>query len=466
MEGSRAAVLVWVCLVVGLHGIPVSVMLSLTTVNNDGTLNQPEQLRADLERLRSGGVNGVMGDVWWGIVEKSVQQYDFTAYLELAEMVKELGLTFQPILSFHRCGGNVGDTCTIPLPQWVLDAATEQDLFYVDQNGVPDTEYLSLSADTAAVFPSNDTSVLRTGRDLYADFAAEFSRVFAPYFPQTINTIQIGLGPAGEMRYPGYQSDRWTYCGVGAFQCYDPRMLANLSAAATAVGHPEWGNGGPSNAGDYNSCPFNTPFWTSGNFDNFESAYGKFFLGWYSDMLLYSHAEPILASMSTIFSPSQVRLSAKVAGIHWWYGSDSHGSEVTSGYVNTNLEDAYLTIGEMFSRVNTTFDFTALELLDGTQYGQCGSYKNNKCGSLPEELVDQTLLAAQKADVLYEGENALPIINESGLGNQQAFDQIYYKSTKYYPIHRFTFLRISDNMLYNEANWAMFTDFVNRMAQA
>ena len=32
-----------------------------------------------------------------------------------------------------------------------------------------------------------------------------------------------------------HQLDRWTYCGVGEFQCYDSRMLANLSAAATGL---------------------------------------------------------------------------------------------------------------------------------------------------------------------------------------------------------------------------------------
>ncbi len=42
---------------------------------------------------------------------------------------------------------------------------------------------------------------------------------------------------------------------VGEFQCYDRRALASLKAAAVAAGHPEWGNGGPADAGSYNSTP-------------------------------------------------------------------------------------------------------------------------------------------------------------------------------------------------------------------
>lgn len=42
---------------------------------------------------------------------------------------------------------------------------------------------------------------------------------------------------------------------VGEFQCYDPYALASLLQAATACGHPEWGNGGPHDSGTYNDSP-------------------------------------------------------------------------------------------------------------------------------------------------------------------------------------------------------------------
>ena len=42
---------------------------------------------------------------------------------------------------------------------------------------------------------------------------------------------------------------------VGEFQCYDRRALASLAQAARDAGQPDWGHGGPHDAGSYNSTP-------------------------------------------------------------------------------------------------------------------------------------------------------------------------------------------------------------------
>ena len=57
-----------------------------------------------------------------------------------------------------------------------------------------------------------------------------------------ITEITVGLGPAGELRYPSYPEGdgRWRFPGVGEFQCFDAYMLASLKSAAEAAGHPEW----------------------------------------------------------------------------------------------------------------------------------------------------------------------------------------------------------------------------------
>lgn len=36
-------------------------------------------------------------------------------------MVRGVGLKLQVVLSFHACGGNVGDLAQVPLPAWVLE---------------------------------------------------------------------------------------------------------------------------------------------------------------------------------------------------------------------------------------------------------------------------------------------------------------------------------------------------------
>lgn len=101
---------------------------------------------------------------------------------------------------------------------------------------------------------------------MYEDFMNAFASTFSNYIDdKTISQIEIGLGPAGEMRYPSYQLSRWQFCGIGEFQCYDSFALKNLSAAAKAAGRPEWGHGGPDNAGTYDSHPQDTQFFTPNN---------------------------------------------------------------------------------------------------------------------------------------------------------------------------------------------------------
>lgn len=92
--------------------VPVFVMLPLDTVTQGGNLNKPRAMNASLMALKSAGVEGVMVDAWWGLVEKDgPMKYNWEGYAELVEMVKKHGLKLQVVMSFHQCGGNVGDSC-------------------------------------------------------------------------------------------------------------------------------------------------------------------------------------------------------------------------------------------------------------------------------------------------------------------------------------------------------------------
>lgn len=127
----------------------------------------------------------------------------------------------------------------------------------------------------------------------------------------TIIEVEVGCGPAGELRYPSYQLDKWEFCGVGEFQSYSAPALSQLQSAASKAGHPEWGTaGGPSNAGSYNSFPSDTGFFSSGS-DNYASDYGKFYLNWYTSSLV-SHGANVMAAASRVFGSSGVVLSTKV----------------------------------------------------------------------------------------------------------------------------------------------------------
>jgi beta-amylase len=91
-------------------------------------------------------MQGVMVDVWWGIVEREGPgQYDFAGYRDLFERIRNAGLEIQAVMSFHAAGTNVGDTCTIPLPRWVLEVGdSNPDIFYTDAGGWRNRECLSL----------------------------------------------------------------------------------------------------------------------------------------------------------------------------------------------------------------------------------------------------------------------------------------------------------------------------------
>lgn len=101
--------------------VPVFVMLPLDTVTMGGNLNKPRAMNASLMALKSAGVEGVMVDVWWGLVEKDGPfKYNWEAYAELVQMVQLHGLKLQVVMSFHQCGGNVGDSCRYDITVFYL----------------------------------------------------------------------------------------------------------------------------------------------------------------------------------------------------------------------------------------------------------------------------------------------------------------------------------------------------------
>jgi len=118
-------------------GVPVYVMMPLNSVSVSGDLVENYDgydLQWILKQWKKNGVYGLMVDVWFGIVEKKPKEYHWEPYIKLCQHLREAGLKLQTVMSFHRCGGNVGDRCYIPLPQWVLDAAANNsDIFFKDQ---------------------------------------------------------------------------------------------------------------------------------------------------------------------------------------------------------------------------------------------------------------------------------------------------------------------------------------------
>lgn len=113
----------------------------------------------------------------------------------------------------------------------------------------------------------------------------------------------MGMGPAGELRYPSYpeRDRRWQFPGIGEFQCYDKvvtsftvqffrnsfklslffpylfqYMLAQLKSHAESMEKPLWGLCGPHDSGTYKQLPDETGFFHING--SWKSPYGDFFL--------------------------------------------------------------------------------------------------------------------------------------------------------------------------------------------
>ena len=272
-------------------GVPVYVMLPLDTVSREGELRAVEQLAPRLEQMRDAGVEGVMIDVWWGIVERRAPRtYDWAPYVALAALLRRLEMKLHVVLSFHACGANRDDDYHVPLPPWVEDAV-ERDpdgLLFQDRAGTRSDEYLSLWADDAPmpVFRAgekdgddeNGAHPPRSPLECYRDMMRAFRATFEDALKEggLITEVLVGCGPCGELRFPAYAMSRgWRFPGVGEFQCYDRRALESLALAAAAAGRPEWGKGGPHDAGTYNSRPDETGFFANGADDAAPSPNGS-----------------------------------------------------------------------------------------------------------------------------------------------------------------------------------------------
>ena len=428
--------IILVLLFASFLGTKVNVMLPLTTVSSSGELNT--SVSAYFPILKNIGVNGVMVDVWWGITEPSPRSYNFSAYTQLADLCNQSGLKLQCVMSFHQCGGNVGDDCDIPIPNWVTNY---NDIYYRDLEGHDDTEYVSLDVDNERVLGT------RTPRQAYKDFMEAFSDAMGDRMGTIVDEVQVGLGPSGELRYPSYQSNYWTYPGVGEFQCYSDRMVSMFANASAKYGRTDW-TYPPTDAGNYNSTPSDTTFFTNG----YKMEYGNFFMDWYSSLLI-NHAKPILSDAVSIFNSTGAGVAMKVAGIHWWYDDDSHAAELTTGYINGNAfsSDAFYTrAAEMCADLGVTLDFTCFEMSNSEQ--------SSSAKSDPETLVYQVLMATTHAGASMSAENALSRYDDT------AYNRIIYNAcSRGGKVDAFTYLRLSET-LFSGDNFSRFRSLVSSLA--
>lgn len=402
----------------GSQPISMSMLMPLDIIIFDSRRNvlmfnpclEPVQYR--LSTLKRLGVDGVVIDVWWGLVQRDdLDSYDWQIYKSFFSICGQIGLKVSAILSFHSCGCNIGDV-NIPLPKEVVETAKANGAFYMDKRKFSGEEYITLGADHAHIFKGR-----RTAPQLYHDFMRSFVDNFLD-FKDVIVSVEIGMGPCGELRYPSYpyRDDVWCFPHIGEFQCFDPYMLMNMVVEFGDDYHT-LSDKLINETGNYNQLPQYTQFFhPEDGIPN--DPLRERFVRWYSQCLL-NHGKYILGIAVRVLRRLEVSVVAKVAGIHWQY-LNGHAAEITAGYYNF-MPGEVVTLKRMFpqayeSFVKDSFYYKLAEIcetlhvdIDYTCFELTHHSMSPRTGSHPEKLFQQVLTALSLNGVWMRGENALPM---------------------------------------------------------
>lgn len=409
-----------------------------------------ESFEAQLAVAKSMGITAVSVDVWWGKVETSDNSFDWSYYDKIFRTINSAGLKIVPIMSFHQCGGNVGDNVFIPIPSWIWSkyegqtfngtVVTADDMKYLSELGNLDGEVISIWYDDLV---SNE----------YVDFMNAFECHYGLYANEFVE-INISAGPSGELRYPSYQldngqgNDAWSYPHRGYLQSYSPLAVKSFQEemeekyGTIQSLNGAWGV-------SYSSfievqAPTNTNQ-LFGNSTYYLDTYTADFIDWYNSDLI-DHGRNMLDYAEEAFDSSLSRnvLGIKVPGIHWQMdGTKPHvvaprAAETTVGVINSDHSIAngrgYMPIMDMVSEYdNVVLHFTCIEMND--KYGDWDSENT----SLAKQLTEWFGQAAFSKGIVVKGENALNRDNDMAY----AWENIdYHMSTEYYK--GITFLRMED----------------------
>lgn len=224
-------------------------------------------------------------------------------------------------------------------------------------------------------------------------------------------SVSIGVGPDGELRYPSDDRPGKGSRGAGEFQCYDKYMVSNLKQHAESNADPVWGLSGPHDAPAYHDqSPLSHGFFAQEG-GSWETPYGHFFLSWYSTQLI-SHGHRIMSLAASTFKAAGISVSGRVPLVHSWHHSRSRPAQLTAGFYNPAGRDGYDGIAEIFSTNSCTMILPGMDLTDEHQPAECRSS--------PESLLEQITSSCRKHGVVVSGQNS----SASGGGG---FDRIKKK---------------------------------------
>ena len=429
----------------------VNIMAPLDIESHD----QWNNFQNRLQSLKANGVSAISTDVWWGKVENEQQgQFNWKYYDRLSSLIEDAGLKWVPIMSFHQCGGNVGDTCDIPPPKWIWSYAQGKSIssyFSGSEYKVTDfndIKYVSELGNQNMEYPSVWSTPLMA--ELYINFVKSFIQRYKNK-SQLIEELNISLGPAGELRYPAYNSHDQNYSQSpamfprrGSFQghstlahkSYQDYLQLKYSNSITNYNlinesqYLSFKDIYPLSHHELNQIAGGDPSFSKRVYDVFE---------WYHQSLIH-HGRTILEGINDIKKDgpmAKIPLGVKIPGIHWNMGEDfglgnglswSHRlTEANAGLINprdkliheTNNGVGYrkLLIGLKSIENNISspiiIHFTCLEM---------GNNENTHLGasSMAKSLVHWFGKESKRNGLTIKGENAL----EGSLYSKHSWDNI------------------------------------------
>lgn len=297
-----------------------------------------------LQEMKRLGVQGVSIDFWWGLIQPEEGPIDWTKpgakyYDWIVNTIIAAGLKVIPILSMHQCGGNVGDDVFVPIPKWVWEKLARllgdaNFAKFVSEQGNVCDEFVSFWA--THLILADYLAFVTSFRDHFADRAEQIAE------------INISLGPAGELRYPSYNShDKGVdYPTRGALQCYSKLALESFRLfAISKYGSLEgidnvWGT---NLVGGQQLLPPSNPKQFFADSDHLDMQYGRDFFDWYAEQPI-KHARLVLKGVFDILasddSPMKgIDIGVKVPGIHWLTGRLVFDAKVTSAMLEQEVAE-------------------------------------------------------------------------------------------------------------------------------
>lgn len=381
-----------------------------------------------LSAVKQYGVDAVSVDVWWGRVEGTADnQFDWSYYDQLFSKIKAHGLKIVPIMSFHRCGGNVGDDCNIPLPGWLWNkyvgrsfkgiVVDGNDLMYKSEQGNFSSEVVQLWADDLVM-------------NEYTDFVNAFKSHFSTYNNDVIE-INVSGGSAGELRYPSYNShDHNTgYPTRGALQSYSRLALQDFQSSMLKKYVSLDGVNAAWGIQLTDPSQIRPPSDAEGFFNRQDYAnirYGKDFVDWYNQALV-NHGLALLTQVTQALTGAfpNAAMGYKIPGVHWTMTNPAYprAAEVAAGLIQTSIDFNADATGHGYANIinlaqtlasngrRVVIHFTCLEM-DDQNYAP--PY------SLAKSLVFWVAQHAQRLGVTIKGENAL----SGGITGNHGWDNI------------------------------------------